>query len=1489
MARRKKRLNKKVVVLLALIIGVFLIVGIGLWIIHQPKDPKIYAERAANFVKEGDYRSAVRDYSIAANAAADVDKPKYLVKLADTLLEWHQKDKSLTASTRARLFYTARDKLLEALRYNPKYLDAQRRLTQIEFTIGYAQGDMERCIRAADDLLKLDPSDEETLYRRALAKAQLAKTREVYLTPALEDFTRLVKIAPQKDRYWLGLINLKAKILENDPRKNEQIEQLYKKAIKADPDSADIRIFYARFLERNDRKEEAIKQLLQATKLQPNSAKPYLELASFYNRSGKREDAIAALVKAKKADPQDYRPYWRLARAYTALKHADKAEKIILEGIKTIKAKKKPKPSTIESASYDIGITVLNQALCDVLLDKLEKIDSKEERKKILDRVNNLLAEIKEIAQKSRFSKKLQPYIDKVSGRLALANGKPVEAEKLLRKAYDSFDTFEPKTAEILINLYKRLGQLGEAQQILSRFVLLTKNNPTATLALAKLYISSRAYDRALRLIRRVLREQESDEVLSLKLGLEAVMGRRRQIPASLKKLDPAATSLFLQAARQLWAGGARTSAIRLVQDVLKREPKNLAALLQILQWYKIQKEQDKVKSILAYIERTYKDKPFVIQQVQALLSADRSKLLAAQLALAKKETDPVLRALRIAGIYRSFGDEKKYLEYLSKAEKQDPKNPTVIRWRFEDALRKQDWAKAKKYAALAAEIDIDGVGGKMYKARLAAIRGNIDEALSLARQAVQICPHFSEYHAFLGDCYYAMGKIDKAKSEYETAHSQSPSNISALKGLIRVSERLGNTDDYAHWVTLAYRIAPKDPEVRERYMVLAESQENPEKVIRMREQIRKSQPDNLPNLLQLARLYERTGRFAVAEQLYREVARRSNQSPWAMGVLAEFLYRTHRDVEARQMLASWAEKRASDKATAYAVWGAYLDLAGDVDQAEAVLKKAIKDSPKDPDSYLAMAKFYARHKKWSQAAHYQKRYLTLSGKNATRAAKEDLIAYLINANMLQEAEKVINESLKTAPNDIGMLNYKATVRIGQKKFDEAMQILNRILTIQPDYKPALSTRADLYLMMGEKHKAISDLEAARRAGGSIAVGIKLSKLYDSIGDFSNAQAVLKALLAESPRSPIVLKELIDLYYRHKRWVSLQDILTKAKSMYPQNTYYLVAEANMWRQRNMMNRAIAALEKAHNISPDNHNIALALTEALAMVGQYEKVLKMGAELQKYKDIAPQATALIALAYAKGNRFKQADEMFEQAIRMCQYPSQLLFVYDKVKMAYSSQEAIKKIKQWSKLLPKKADIYHVIGSTLRRAGDISAAEEYLTKALSLAQNDRLKYMIKNELALVYMYSGQYDQCVKVYKDLLKGNPDNAVVLNNLAWTLCAYEQVRDLDEALKYAQKAVQIKPHEPNSLDTYGYILYLKGRFDKAADILKQSVRIRASSTNRLHLGMVYEKMGRTGDAIKQYRLAWEFVKDNPKDPNYNEIRKALERFEKALSGSTTR
>ena len=1483
MARKRKRFNKKVVILLALIALVFVGVGVGYLIVHQPRDPKIYAERAAKLVKQGNYRAAVKDYGIAASAASDADKPKYLLALADTLLEWSRKDKSLTASNRARLYYTARDKLMEALRYDPKFLEAQRRLTQIEISIGRSSGDMERCIRAADDLLKLQPDNEAVLFQRALAEMQLSRTREIYLSPAVKDFSRLVKIAPENERYWLGLIELKNQMLKNDPRRIEQIEGLYRQALKANPKSVLIRAFYARFLERNKRKEDALKVLVEATKLQPHSSDAYLELASFYRRSGEVAKTIDSLVQATKANPSDYRPYAGLARIYAIQGQSDKAKALLLKGLKAIKADKKIKP-----AEYDIGIAVLNSGLCDVLLDGLNKDTKPEEKKAVVEKVNELLKEIEDTSAESPVAKRIQPYIDKVSGRLALIQGRLVEAERLLRSAYDSFENFEPKTAELLINLYRRLGQLGEAQKIQSRYLLLAKGRPSAALGMAKLYIDAREYDQALRLIQKVLEQQVTEEVLSLKVALEAVMGRRKRIPAPLKKLDRAAVRLFLIAARQLWMEGERLSAIQLVKDVLEREPNSPSALLQLLQWYTVRKQTGKAQAVLARIRKIYKDNPRVLQRVEMLLETDRDKLLANQLKLAETEPDPVARALIKAGVYRSFGNEQKYLEYLEKAERKDPKNPEVVRLRFEDALRKRDWKSAEKYAALAGEINIDGVEGKMYKARLEALRGNLDEAINLASQAIQISPHFGQYHAFLGDCYFAKGQFEQAKTEYETARSQSPSNMSALKGLIRVSERLGNSEDYAHWVTLAYRIAPYDSSLRERYLALSESSQDPEKVIRMRENIRKSDPGNLTNLLHLARLYEQTGRFTLAEQAYRDVVKRSGQSPWAMGILAKFLYRTHRDVEARQMLANWAQTR-KDKVGAYLVMGAYLDSAGSTDQAKTIFQKAIDTAPSDPRGYLAMARFFARRGKWSQAVRYQKEFIAHLGKKALGSSQKDLVIYLVKANMLEEAERLIDKELQKTPDNIDLLRYKAVIRMKQKRDAEARQILDHILTIRSDYIPALIARADLYLKAGRKHKAISDLEAARRAGAPVEVGIKLARLYEEIGDFGNAQAVLKSLLGESPKSSPVLKELAGLYFRHKRWVLLREVLSKAKGLYPRDTYFLMIEANMWRQRNMLPQAVAALEKAAKIAPDNHSISLALTDALAMSGQYQKVLSMAEGLRKYDDVAPQATAVLGLALAKTNRLDQAEKMFIEAMKTSGSSSRLIFVCERIKAAYPVQEAIKKIKRWSEVLPKEAWVYYTLGSVFKVAGDYASAAEFLSKALSRAKTDHQKRMVKRDLALVEMYLGHYRRSIELYEELLKETPDDVMILNNLAWLLSDKEQVRNLDKALQYAERAFRLMPNDSNILDTYGYILYLKGRYNKALEALVGSVRIRAIPANRLHLGMVYEKMNRKDDAVRQYRLAWELVKDKPDSPYYKQIRDALGKFESVRSGRNSR
>jgi Flp pilus assembly protein TadD len=103
----------------------------------------------------------------------------------------------------------------------------------------------------------------------------------------------------------------------------------------------------------------------------------------------------------------------------------------------------------------------------------------------------------------------------------------------------------------------------------------------------------------------------------------------------------------------------------------------------------------------------------------------------------------------------------------------------------------------------------------------------------------------------------------------------------------------------------------------------------------------------------------------------------------------------------------------------------------------------------------------------------------------------------------------------------------------------------------------------------------------------------------------------------------------------------------------------------------------------------------------------------------------------------------------------------------------------------------------------------------------------------------------------------------------------------LDEALAFAKQAAEIMPNEPNVLDTYGMVLMMKGQLGEAEKVLNRSLDIQATPASRLNLGAVHEKLGRKSDALRQYQLGWELIKNSPSDPYYRELQEALKRLSK--------
>jgi tetratricopeptide (TPR) repeat protein len=91
-----------------------------------------------------------------------------------------------------------------------------------------------------------------------------------------------------------------------------------------------------------------------------------------------------------------------------------------------------------------------------------------------------------------------------------------------------------------------------------------------------------------------------------------------------------------------------------------------------------------------------------------------------------------------------------------------------------------------------------------------------------------------------------------------------------------------------------------------------------------------------------------------------------------------------------------------------------------------------------------------------------------------------------------------------------------------------------------------------------------------------------------------------------------------------------------------------------------------------------------------------------------------------------------------------------------------------------------------------------------------------------MGLAYRRMNQIDSAIVSYGKALALNGDYAQALNNLAFIYLQYRP--DLTQALPLAQRAVMLRPLNPDFLDTYARILFGLGEVDSAIVVLEKAV-----------------------------------------------------------------
>jgi tetratricopeptide (TPR) repeat protein len=123
-------------------------------------------------------------------------------------------------------------------------------------------------------------------------------------------------------------------------------------------------------------------------------------------------------------------------------------------------------------------------------------------------------------------------------------------------------------------------------------------------------------------------------------------------------------------------------------------------------------------------------------------------------------------------------------------------------------------------------------------------------------------------------------------------------------------------------------------------------------------------------------------------------------------------------------------------------------------------------------------------------------------------------------------------------------------------------------------------------------------------------------------------------------------------------------------------------------------------------------------------------------------------------------------------------------------------------------------------------------------------------------------GNSSAAIDQFRKVVDAEPDNAQALNNLAYLLA--ENSAQREEALKYAQRAVELAPEDPAYGDTLGWILYQKGLYGNAVKYLERAGASRSNVVWKYHLAMAYAKAGQVAQSKTTLQAA---LKLNPNLP----------------------
>lgn len=442
------------------------------------------------------------------------------------------------------------------------------------------------------------------------------------------------------------------------------------------------------------------------------------------------------------------------------------------------------------------------------------------------------------------------------------------------------------------------------------------------------------------------------------------------------------------------------------------------------------------------------------------------------------------------------------------------------------------------------------------------------------------------------------------------------------------------------------------------------------------------------------------------------------------------------------------------------------------------------------------------------------------------RLARTRLVAAYRAVGRGIDAQRVLGSALKKNPMDLDALLQESEFYIEAKNYNAAEADLYRILHLRPISGEAHFVLAKIRRLQGTPLTERQELsEAIRLSPYLLAARLQFAQLLMQAGDARVALQVLNEAPATQRKIPELLIQRNWVFWTTGDMAALRAGIDQGLSI--NRSSDLLIQDGLWKLRNGKNaEARAAIDDALKINPTDIRALSLLNKSYMSTGQTSTAI------QKIKEYATQ-----------GQRSAPVQE----------YLGKLMVANGNLSEARTAFETALSIEP--QFLPAQLSLAQLDAADKKW----DSASARLSKVLVL---DRGNAVAPLWLGNIEEMRGNHEQSIKHFRDAVARAPGNSQAMNNLAYVLGEYGN--QPDEALKFAERAHELAPNNPEYADTLGWILYRKGLFTSALGYLKRAGSEDGNIVWKYHLAMAYAQ---TGDSARSRAILNVALKRNPNVP----------------------